>query len=132
MFIAVSELQIWCEVMSDLPRRAEGSSLPALLSCVLSEVHQNVASTSTDALSILQSCGGGCSFKCFSGAQVLHPLQGGSIAVGQLCEEILICNSVVVNTSRMGGGNSALVFLEPEQVLSLFCLLFQKKLPWPL
>lgn len=46
---------------------------------------------------------------------------------GQLCEEILICNSVVVNTSRMGGRNSALVFLEPEQVLCLFCLLFQKK-----
>lgn len=46
---------------------------------------------------------------------------------GQLREEILIHASKVVNASRMGGGNSAPFFLEQEQVLSVFCLLFQKK-----
>lgn len=56
MVTVVPELQIWFEAMFDLPRRAKGSSLPALLPCILSEVHQYVANTSTDALSSLQSC----------------------------------------------------------------------------
>jgi len=46
---------------------------------------------------------------------------------GQLHEEILIRTSEVVTTSRMGAGNSLLLFLELEQVLYVFCLLFQKK-----
>lgn len=60
MFVTVSESQIRSEVMSDLPKRAEGSSLPALPPRGLSEVHQNMASASADALSVLQSCFGGC------------------------------------------------------------------------
>lgn len=56
MVTVVPELQIWFEGVSDLPRRAKGSSLPALLPCVLSKVHHYMANTSTDALSSLQSC----------------------------------------------------------------------------
>lgn len=46
---------------------------------------------------------------------------------GWLCEGSLIHSSEVITASRMGRGNSALLSLESEQVLSIFCSLLQKE-----
>lgn len=54
MFSAVSALQVRPAAVSDLPGRAEGSRLPAVLPRVLSQVHQDVAGPRADALSVLQ------------------------------------------------------------------------------
>lgn len=64
VFIAVSGFQAWSGAVSHLPGRAKGPHLPALQPRVLPQVHQPVAGASTDALSPLQGCCGGCGVNC--------------------------------------------------------------------